>query len=330
MPSTAETPRSRITTMTLLRASSSGDTESVRKLVQTQSDVEVRDRGTGRTPLLEAVISGHLDTVAVLLAASADIEARDTAVGFTPLGWAAARGNTHLVRVLLAHGGDVDSANGDFDRTPLMLASQQGHADAVRILLEHTARVALTDSSGENALSLSCESSGTEGGAHVHRLLSEAGAVLPPPVAEPPALSWPSVDPARVDYDDPVAVVRGFILRMAKWERDALADRARDRNRDLSAQCAERDVLASAYLSVRPRTYRPHSIGTPTEVDERETLHSVHRPKPNRCELLVRDPLGHPFRSERLYTAVKKHGEWRLDTLKTRRLGTADWSRALL
>ncbi|MFB6992640.1 MULTISPECIES: ankyrin repeat domain-containing protein [unclassified Streptomyces] len=312
--------------MTLLRASSSGDTESVRKLVRTRSDVDVRARGTGRTPLLEAVIGGHLDTVTVLLAASADIEARDTAVGFTPLGWAAGQGNTHLVRVLLAHGADVDSANGDFARTPLMLASQQGHADAVRILLEHTARVAITDSSGQNALSLNCESNGTDGAAHVHRLLIEAGAVLPPPVAEPPALSWPSVDPAQVDYDDPVAVVRGYILRMAKWEQDALADRARD----LNALCAERDVLASAYLSVRPRTYRPHSIGTPTEVDERETLHSIHCPKPNRCELLVRDPLGHPFRSERLYTAVKKHGEWRLDTLKTRRLGTADWCRALL
>ncbi|MFJ9678957.1 ankyrin repeat domain-containing protein [Streptomyces sp. NPDC101194] len=312
--------------MTLLRASSSGDTESVRKLVQTRCDVDVRARGTGRTPLLEAVIGGHLDTAAVLLAASADVEARDTAVGFTPLGWAAAQGDTHLVRVLLDHGAAVDSANGDFDRTPLMLASQQGHADAVRILLEHTAGVAVTDGSGRNALSLNRESAGNDGAAHVHRLLVEAGAVLPPPVAEPPALSWPSVAPARVDYADPVAVVRGYILRMAKWEQDALADRARD----LDALCAERDVLASAYLSVRPRTYRPHSIGTPTEVDERETLHSVHRPKPNRCELLVRDPLDHPFRSERLYTAVKKHGEWRLDTLKTRRLGTADWSRALL
>ncbi|MBA4867278.1 ankyrin repeat domain-containing protein [Streptomyces sp. PSKA54] len=316
---------------TLLRASSSGDTESVRKLLQTKPDMEVRARGTGRTPLLEAVIGGHLDTATVLLAASGNIEARDDAVGFTPLGWAVDQGSTDLVRMLLMHGANVDSTNGIFDRTPLMLAVQGGHADIVRVLLHHTARVDVMDSAGQNALSF-CDEGVDEGIAQVRRLLTEAGASPAPQAPEPPALPWPSVAPGQADYDDPVAIVRGYIVQMARWEQDAVARRQRNPidPHDLHAMFNQRDELASVYLSKRPRTYRPHSYGTPQHVDERETLHSVHYPKSNQCQLLVRDPLDHPFRSERLYTTVKKYGEWRLDTLKSRLLGTTKWRQEVL
>jgi hypothetical protein len=64
--------------------------------------------------------------------------------------------------------------------------------------------------------------------------------------------------------------------------------------------------------------------------DERETLHAVKYPKPVRCELLVRDLAGYPLRSERLYTAVRKCGEWRLDSMRSRPLGTTTWNRRLL
>ena len=153
------------------------------------------------------------------------------------------------------------------------------------------------------------------------------------PIAEPLVLPWPAVVPGEPGYADPVAVVRGFIVELGQWERDALAENTADAvavSRTLAQLFQQRDELAAIYLTDRVRTYRSHAIGTPLDFDERETLHTVEYPKPAKCELLVRDPVDHPLRSERIYTAVKKRGEWRLDSVKSRPLGTATWGRRLL
>lgn len=315
----------------LLRASDKGNTELVRKLLQEQPDIEMRARGTGRTPLIEAVIGGHLETTAVLLAARANVEARDEVMRFTPLAWAVINKHALLVRMLLEHGAHVDSRNGAHDDTPLMLAASGGQAEIIRTLLEHAARVDVVNSTGQNALS-TCDPGESDGPAQVRRILVEAGATAASPVPEPPALPWPSVTLGNTAYEDPVAVVRGYIIQLAKWEREVVTKDAQGliAPLDLVALFQQRDELAAIFLSDRVRTYRPHSFGTPPEVDERETLHAIDYPKPTRCELLVRDSVDHPFRSERLYTVVKKRGEWRLDTLKARPLGTTAWRQRLL
>lgn len=51
--------------------------------------------------------------------------------------------------------------------------------------------------------------------AQVRTLLAEAGAPFAPPVQEPPVIPWPPVTPGRADYDDPAAVIRGYIVEMA-------------------------------------------------------------------------------------------------------------------
>ncbi|MEY9854966.1 hypothetical protein ABH935_000565 [Catenulispora sp. GAS73] len=320
----------------LLRASEDGDTELVRKLLQEHADIDVgmRHRGSGRTPLLEAIVGGHPDTAAVLVAAHADVEARDTAVGYTALAWAAYNDLGSVVRLLVEHGAELNSRSGAYEETPLMVAARQGHAETVRVLLELGAQADLVDSLGMTALSTRrLGNSGEIESEEVRALLIEAGAAVAAAIPEPLVLPWPSVVPGEPGYADPVAVVRGFIVELGQWEREALAEDTAETGavpRALAQLFQERDELAAVYLTERVRTYRSHSIGTPLSFDERETLHGVEYPKPAKCELLVRDPVDHPLRSERIYTAVKKRGEWRLDSMKSRPLGTATWGRRLL
>jgi len=320
----------------LLRASEDGDTELVRKLLQEHADIdiEMRHRGSGRTPLLEAIIGGHPDTVAVLIAAHADVEARDTAVGYTASAWAAYNNLGSVVRLLVEQGAELNSRSGDYEETPLMVAARQGHAETVRVLLELGAQVDLVDSLGMTALmTRRLGTSGEIASEEVRALLIEAGATVAAAVPEPPILAWPPIIPGEPGYADPVAVVRGFIVELGRWEREAPAKHTAATiavPRAMAQLFQERDELAAIYLTDRVRTYRPHAFGTPLYFDEHETLHAVEYPKPAKCELLVRDPIGHPLRSERIYTAVKKRGEWRLDSMRSRPLGTATWGRRLL
>ncbi|MEZ0111429.1 hypothetical protein ABH920_005444 [Catenulispora sp. EB89] len=320
----------------LLRASEDGDTELVRRLLREHADIDVdmRHRGSGRTPLLEAIVGGHPDTVAVLIAARADVGVRDTAVGYTALAWAAYNDLGSVVRLLVEHGAGLDDRSGSYEETPLMVAAREGHVATVRVLLELGAQVDLVDSLGMTALSTRrLGNNGEIESEEVRALLLAAGATTAAPIAEPLVLPWPAVVPGEPGYADPVAVVRGFIVELGQWERDALAENTADAvavSRTLAQLFQQRDELAAIYLTDRVRTYRSHAIGTPLDFDERETLHTVEYPKPAKCELLVRDPVDHPLRSERIYTAVKKRGEWRLDSVKSRPLGTATWGRRLL
>lgn len=147
----------------LLEACKNGDTEEVRKLMQSgapfstdwlgasplhfaaqngHSDtIEVllragvsRDTRTkvDRTPLHVAAQEGHVEIVNLLVTHGADIEAKDL-LRMTPLHWAVERGYTDIVESLLNHGADVEAEN-KFDKTAFDIAYESGHSDIVPIL----------------------------------------------------------------------------------------------------------------------------------------------------------------------------------------------------
>lgn len=116
----------------LLTAVQSGDTQSVRKLLDEGASLQVRDR-EGHTALWLAAEANHADIAEMLLSQGADPNARGID-GLTPLMKAVANGNTEAVRVLLAHGVNVNAVglNGE---TALKLATtdrQKAAADLVR------------------------------------------------------------------------------------------------------------------------------------------------------------------------------------------------------
>jgi ankyrin repeat protein len=87
----------------LIRAAERGHVDIVRRLLQTDIDVDHVNR-LGWTALLEAIILGdgaeeHTETVRLLVEAGADVDLAD-AQGQTPLAHAEARGADAIVAIL--------------------------------------------------------------------------------------------------------------------------------------------------------------------------------------------------------------------------------------
>lgn len=145
----------------ILFAAQSGDTESVRVLLDAGADVN-DTAADGRSALVLATFSGHPDTARALVDAGADVNA--DGAGYTPLHAAALRGDLATVQALLARGADPDRslAKGSPVRrfgsqwalstpmtggTPLMVAAIYLELDIMRALLAAGASpdVALAD-----------------------------------------------------------------------------------------------------------------------------------------------------------------------------------------
>jgi len=118
----------------LWKASSRGDTESVKALLRAGANVNTADK-IGMTPLRAATWRGHTEVVKVLLRAPGiDVNKADKD-GVTPLRAATWRGHTEVVKVLLrAPGIDVNKADKD-GQSPLHAASEFGHTEVVKVLL---------------------------------------------------------------------------------------------------------------------------------------------------------------------------------------------------
>ena len=151
----------------LTAAVKAGDIQTVRTLIKSGTDVNVRS-GDGATPLLWAASGSRLEIARALLAAGAAVDVAnefgvspllhasrigDTAMvelllqkganparthleGETPLMAAARAGSLPAVRLLLARGADVNAAETFQNTTALMWAAAEGHVDVVGVLLE--------------------------------------------------------------------------------------------------------------------------------------------------------------------------------------------------
>jgi ankyrin repeat protein len=145
----------------LFLAITSGEVETVRRLVDDDPSLASAKDGSGLHVVLLALFNQQREVAEVLLAADpelgvleaagtgradrlrdlldADPEARDvrTPEGFTPLGLAAFMGGADAVRVLLDHGADPDDdADNQFGVRPVNAAAAAHDHETMRLLLE--------------------------------------------------------------------------------------------------------------------------------------------------------------------------------------------------
>ena len=133
--------------------------------------VNLRETGSGMTPLMCAVNGRQPAAVEWLLAHGAEIDASVTAYG-TPLAIvAASRDGSEMVAMLLAHGADPNACARD-GITPLMQAAMWDNADSAAMLLRAGARPTARSKFGNTARSIAAST----GHDRIVRLLDAAAA----------------------------------------------------------------------------------------------------------------------------------------------------------
>ena len=114
-------------TTPLIKASASGDSLAVQKLINEGANINEPD-SKGMTPMIYAASSGNIETVKTLLNKGADINARDNEMGYTPVLWALTYSYFDIAKLLIERGADiyVKSREGE-TLLDLALSSTQGN-----------------------------------------------------------------------------------------------------------------------------------------------------------------------------------------------------------
>ena len=150
----------------LLLAAKTGEPETVKLLVEANSDLTVQETTSDNmTALQRASLHGHGKAVEAMLGCEAMTEEIINFVkpdGFNALMLGALMGQTAAVRVLLAAKADPNfqfktedeelKKKGSKGETALMYACKNGHSDAARALLQSGADPLLKDDAGKTAL----------------------------------------------------------------------------------------------------------------------------------------------------------------------------------
>jgi hypothetical protein len=304
------------------KAAEKGDIAALGRLLDAGADIEWMHKGTGRTPLLEATIAGHEDAVRYLLDRGADIDHQCKAMGYTALAWAASKDLDAIVGLLIARGAMLDLASPKLLRTALMCAAMAGYETSVSLLLDAGADASPIDFREENALSLAKRN----GHMSVVARLERDGAQEPPKPAPVAVLPWPTLDPDKSVTDDPAGVVRAYILAMESWELKGAALRDSGLGPDF---WDEQLAIVDRHCTQRPRAYKHSSFSSPPDYSARDLLLSVTQASASKVDVMVlADRLSQ--NNERLFVVRRKHGEWRIDSLKRRMRGTQDWTNTIL
>jgi ankyrin repeat protein len=168
----------------LIKASTEGQTETVKALIDSGADLE----SEGGSALISAAFSalerfekaesneGQVETVKILAKAGADVDAHFDN-GITALMLMSILGQTEVVRVLLEAGADVNAVNNADSGTPLIFAVYGGSTETVSILLGAGADINMADAGtgngdGRTALSYAEEKEHAE----ITEILKQAGA----------------------------------------------------------------------------------------------------------------------------------------------------------
>ena len=116
----------------ILTAAYSGDAHTIRQILETNPDIDVRD-SVGGTALHLAVFKSSYEVIRLLLAHGFDINAVDTLNGFTPLHYCVRFNNTGVARYLLANNADRNIKDKD-NLTPLEKARKEAKRDMIILL----------------------------------------------------------------------------------------------------------------------------------------------------------------------------------------------------
>src|SRR5471030_431058 len=91
----------------IVSMASDGNLNGLKKNLSEGGNLNARAFDDRKTPLIAASLNGHLDTVKFLVESGADINLRDG--GGTSLYWAAFCGRTEIFQYLLTHGAKLDA-----------------------------------------------------------------------------------------------------------------------------------------------------------------------------------------------------------------------------
>jgi len=123
----------------LLSAAKHGDIDTVKTLLKSGADVNVKNKD-GRTALMEAAFSGHTEIVKLLIAKGADMNAKNKDGG-TALIYAAWQGHIEIAKLLIDKSADVN-AKDNTGWTALMKATTvNGHTEIVKLLIDKGADI---------------------------------------------------------------------------------------------------------------------------------------------------------------------------------------------
>ena len=147
-----------------------GQSETVRTLLSTSSNMLNTANDEGETPLVIACMKSNLTIADLLIDAGAEVN-KALLNGNTPLHFAAWSGNKFIGRKLIAANAQMDIRN-ENGETPLILAAREGNNEFVALLVEHGADVNLADNLQQTALYYAGERSYNE----ITEILLTAGA----------------------------------------------------------------------------------------------------------------------------------------------------------
>jgi ankyrin repeat protein/beta-lactamase regulating signal transducer with metallopeptidase domain len=156
-----------------VKQAAEGDTIAIKTFLAAGMNINARNE-KGYTALMKASDSGQTETVQSLLAAGANPDLTSGENGNTALAMAAANGDVSTMKVLIAGGAQVDLKMGGISgqRTALIIAAISGQRDAVNLLLDSKASIeAKSDSWGTALLAAACQ-----GNSDVVRTLVDRGA----------------------------------------------------------------------------------------------------------------------------------------------------------
>lgn len=119
--------------ISLLKAVSERNVESVAQLLKSQPDLEAKDH-KGRTPLMLATYNNDNTIAEMLMASGADVNAQDNMLN-SPHLYAGASGNLAILQMTLSHGARFDIYN-RYGGTALIPAAEKRHLEVVKLLTE--------------------------------------------------------------------------------------------------------------------------------------------------------------------------------------------------
>lgn len=132
------TPDARVIGRSLHAAVVDGDFEETAKLLGQGANIEVKDPGSGASPLHYAVMKGRMKIIDLLLSRGADVNSR-TKNGTTPLHTAALYARMEVAERLLEAHADIN-AKSLSGATPLALATAAKNWPLVDVLKAHGAK----------------------------------------------------------------------------------------------------------------------------------------------------------------------------------------------